>query len=318
MIKFKIRGDEMHITVGKQKWQGRVVQVECRKNAELEYIDNKGQYFLMVILLSGRLSFNIDGHHILAEAPCFLCFDEMENPEFDFVEEAEYFRIYFHPVFLNVNMTFHFIRSKQYDDLAQAHDLFLLKPFLEHQYVVPIGVDFFEKVRLACENLEKETKEQPDWYWSCRSRSYFMEIMIALERMASFFQEEIRGEEFYIQKGKLQDVLSYMEGHYNEPVTLKDITEKCGMNHTTLTTLMKQQTGMTVMEYLTNYRLKVAKKHLAFTEIPLNEIADRCGFKTSQHFSRVFKEKTGQTPISFRQTALEKRKKELNRKQNGN
>ena len=34
--------------------------------------------------------------------------------------------------------------------------------------------------------FEKELKEQPDWYWSCRSRSYFMEMMLVLEKVYGF------------------------------------------------------------------------------------------------------------------------------------
>ena len=43
--------------------------------------------------------------------------------------KAQYTCIYFHPNFLNVNMSFDLLRSDQYDDMASVHDLFLLKPY---------------------------------------------------------------------------------------------------------------------------------------------------------------------------------------------
>lgn len=303
----------MHVTVGNYYWAGKIVNVECRKNGDLKHIDNKGESFLMVVLLNGRLLFRIRGRKYQAEAPCFLCFDEQEAPEFDEVETSEYYRIYFHPVFLNINMTFEFIRSKQYEDIAQAHNLFLLRPFLEENYMVPMSAEFLDKMRVACENLEQESDRQSDWYWSCRCRSYFMEIMMALERQNSLYEKAgaQRQNISRINSMKLQKAVEFIDGHYNEPITLKEVVGHCGLNHTTLNLLFKQEMHMTVMKYITNCRIKAARKHLAFTDLPLKEIADRCGFKTVPHFSRVFKEVTGETPIAFRRAALEKRKKEL-------
>ena len=74
---------------------------------------------------------------------------------------------------------------------------------------------------------------------------------------------------------------------------------------------MKKELGYTVMEFLMNHRILIARKQLAFTEIPIKDIAVRSGFKTVQHFGRVFKEHTGATPADYRKTSVEKRKKEL-------
>lgn len=303
----------MHVTIGRKAWKGKVVYVECRRNGRLEHIDNKDESFLMVVLLAGKMSFQINGTQHFAEAPCFLCFNEKETPDFDSLENAEYYRIYFHPVFLNVNMTFSFIRSDDYEDIVQAHNLFLLKPFLEHRYIVPMDGDFLLRMQTACEGMEKELAEQSDWYWSCRSRSYFMEVILALERMDELYKKETQKEDLVspMNDRRLRTAMDYMESHYSESLTLEEITKHCGLNHTTLNELFKQEMRMTVMEYLTHYRIKVARKHLAYTELPLKEIADRCGFKTVQHFSRVFKEKVGETPLTFRREAVEKRKREI-------
>jgi AraC family transcriptional regulator of arabinose operon len=60
---------------------------------------------------------------------------------------------------------------------------------------------------------------------------------------------------------------------------------------------------------LWHHRLVVAKKFLEFTELPIGEIASRCGFKTTQHFSRKFEEKMGSNPTAFRADAVADRKK---------
>ena len=70
------------------------------------------------------------------------------------------------------------------------------------------------------------------------------------------------------------------------------------------------------MDYLMKYRVTVAKKQLEFTNVPIKDVAAMSGFKTVQHFSRVFKNHTGATPAEFRKIAVQKRKDDLNGKQN--
>ena len=59
------------------------------------------------------------------------------------------------------------------------------------------------------------------------------------------------------------------------------------------------------------YRITVSKKQLAFTEVPIKDIANMTGFKTVQHYSRIFKEITGTTPAEFRKASVQKRKDEI-------
>ena len=74
---------------------------------------------------------------------------------------------------------------------------------------------------------------------------------------------------------------------------------------------MKAELGITAIEYLMQYRITIAKKHLAFTDVPIKDIANMVGFKTVQHFNRIFKEITGTTPAEFRKSSVQKRKDEM-------
>jgi AraC family transcriptional regulator of arabinose operon len=66
---------------------------------------------------------------------------------------------------------------------------------------------------------------------------------------------------------------------------------------------------MTPIEYLWHHRLVVAKKFLEFTNLPIKDVAARCGFKTTQHFSRKFEETVGVNPTAFRIAEVSRRKK---------
>lgn len=84
-----------------------------------------------------------------------------------------------------------------------------------------------------------------------------------------------------------------------------------GADTPTLTALMKEELGCTAIEYLMKYRITVAKKQLAFTDVPIKDVANMVGFKTVQHFGRIFKEITDTTPAEFRKTAVQKRKDQI-------
>ena len=304
-----------HVTIGKNYNKSKIALVECIKNDKLESINIKDNYFLLIILSKGRLEFNIGGQKITATAPAFLCFDESENPVLISKTKAQYTCIYFHPTFLNVNMTFELLRSNSYNDIASTHDMFLLKPFINNEYVIPIIDTGVEKIETSAEYMAKELTEQRDWYWSCRGRSYFMEIIIALERMYGLIgyglTHKKSGTTPIIKNTKLRDAVLYIESHYGDSITLSDISANAGINHTTLTALMKEELGCTAIEYLMQYRITIAKKQLGFTDVPIKDIANMVGFKTVQHFNRIFKEITGTTPAEFRKTAVQKRKDEI-------
>ena len=304
-----------HVTIGKKYNKGKVAFVECVKNGSLEAVDIKDKCFLLIILTKGKMDFEIGTQTITATAPCFLCFDELENPVLLSKSKAHYTCVYFHPGFLNINMTFDLLRCRNYEDIATTYDMFMLKPFIDRAYVIPIVDTQVENIEHAADYMLEELEHQRDWYWSCRGRSYFMEIIIALERMYGRIGYGLTHQETdnipIIKSPKLRDAILYIEGHYGENIMLSDISASAGINHTTLTTLAKQELGCTAMEYLMQYRITISKKQLAFTDVPIKDIANMVGFKTVQYFNRVFKETTQTTPAEFRKVAVQKRKENI-------
>ena len=304
-----------HITVGRKYNEGKVAFVECVKDDVLNNINIEGKCFLLIILTKGKLEFKVGGEKVTANAPSFLCFDESENPVLVSKSKAHYTCVYFHPKFLNINMTFELLRSSKYGDIATPHDMFMLKPFIDKAYVIPIAETQVEKIEHSADYMLEELKEQRDWYWSCRGRSYFMEIIIALERMYGLIGYGLTHQKSdnapIIKNPKLRDAVLYIEGHYSENITLSNISANAGINHTTLTALMKEELGCTATQYLMQYRITIAKKQLAFTDVPIKDISNMVGFKTVQHFNRIFKEITGTPPAEFRKYAVQKRKDEI-------
>lgn len=69
--------------------------------------------------------------------------------------------------------------------------------------------------------------------------------------------------------------------------------------------LVKKELGITAQEVISSYVLHLAKQRLVSTDDDISEIAYSLGFQYPQHFARLFKNVTGQTPTQFRRGRTE-------------
>jgi AraC family L-rhamnose operon regulatory protein RhaS len=291
---------------------GKTIPICCMENDNLRNLNIQDQCFLLLIIHEGSVSLQCGEEVVDAMGPCLLCFDERKPLKLIRRRNLCCDAVYFHPTFLNANMSFACVHSSGYEELANMHDLFLLKPFItEERLILPMLDDYQASMRFLFFKLAEELEVQSDWYWSCRSRSYFIEIMLLLERIYCSMggrYVEVTDEVDEFDNTFLKQAVSFIEDHYNEPITLQDIVRSCSINHSTLTALFKSELGITPVAYLWHYRLMIAKKLLEFTNLPVKEVAKRCGFKTVQHFSRKFEEQLGLSPAVFRTQAVARRK----------
>jgi AraC-like DNA-binding protein len=64
---------------------------------------------------------------------------------------------------------------------------------------------------------------------------------------------------------------------------------------------MKKETGKNAQEHIHFYLMEEAKNRLLNSPLSINEIAFSLGFEYPQYFTKLFKQKTGHTPIEYRQ-----------------
>lgn len=82
--------------------------------------------------------------------------------------------------------------------------------------------------------------------------------------------------------------------------SLQDMADACSMGRTQFSRLCQELTNMTPIEYLNNLRLSQGAKLLAETDLPVTEIAYRCGFETPQYFATRFRRAYSMPPGTFR------------------
>ena len=64
--------------------------------------------------------------------------------------------------------------------------------------------------------------------------------------------------------------------------------------------LIKKETGKTAQEYIQSKVIDVAKEKIFDQSKSVSEIAYELGFKYPQHFTRLFKQRVGQSPNEYR------------------
>lgn len=97
----------------------------------------------------------------------------------------------------------------------------------------------------------------------------------------------------------IQEVVSYITVHLTEKLTLQIIAEKFHVHPSHLARKFKNETGMTIIQYINYHRVNYAI--LLFQEGYDNvlEVAQLSGFNSSSYFTRVFKKITGKKPTDY-------------------
>lgn len=93
----------------------------------------------------------------------------------------------------------------------------------------------------------------------------------------------------------------WIKTHLGESITIKQIAAHVHLNPTYFCEYFKNQTGETVLDYVTNERLKTAKELLMQTDLKIYDIAEKVGYQDTKYFSRLFKQRTGKLPSQFRE-----------------
>jgi len=84
-------------------------------------------------------------------------------------------------------------------------------------------------------------------------------------------------------------------------LTLESCAERLNYHPVYLGRVFRKETGMSFSEYLSRYRISVAKKWLAETNMTVAEIAEKLGYHNGPNFSRSFKKFAGVSPGQYRE-----------------
>ena len=138
----------------------------------------------------------------------------------------------------------------------------------------------------------------PRWYVSTKTPLFDAQENVIGVAGAMYRIEEQEELTRYLQE--LMPVARYIEEHYREVISMKDLASMAGLSSTHFNRRFRQLLRVTPTEYLRWVRIQAAQGLLSTSSRTLAEIAVDVGFTDQSHLTRRFREVTGMTPAAWR------------------
>lgn len=167
----------------------------------------------------------------------------------------------------------------------------------------------------ACEFLESLGVDPASLSGECRDVDQFSYYAISEDGMIDYVKRLFR-ETVSLRDGsaknKYRDLIEkakacVLEQFQNNEFSMNQAAAMVNISPSYFSTLFRQETGRTFIEYLTDVRLEKAKELLMCTDMRSSEVGYQVGYKDSHYFSYIFKKTCGCTPREYRSRGKEGR-----------
>jgi len=112
----------------------------------------------------------------------------------------------------------------------------------------------------------------------------------------------IRYYEDLTKHEQLQKAIQYIEEHYDEQLTIRDVAKYINFSPTHFSRLFKKETGRNFVDYVAYTRIIKTLPFLRKYDYTIEKISSTCGFNTPNYYSLTFKKYVGISPTDYRNT----------------
>lgn len=118
----------------------------------------------------------------------------------------------------------------------------------------------------------------------------------------TLFGKEPTEEEWTEQNNQIvEKAMAYIQQNYAQKgLTLHEVAQRNHVSPNYLSYLFKKNTGFNLWEYVIKLRMEESKRLLQHTDLRRYEIAERVGYESPEHFSKIFKKYYGITPSELK------------------
>lgn len=95
-------------------------------------------------------------------------------------------------------------------------------------------------------------------------------------------------------------VSAWVQRHLSEPIDTEKLAQELHYSRPYLSRKFKEETGMTLTDFILTKKSEEAARLLAYTDKSLIAVSNYLGFSSQSHFSRVFKKYIGKTPSGYK------------------
>jgi two-component system response regulator YesN len=102
------------------------------------------------------------------------------------------------------------------------------------------------------------------------------------------------------QRKVVRSIMDFIHSLYMEELSLSYLAAKVHLSPNYLATLFKKEAGTTLNEYVTTTRMYHAKRLLSESNLLIQDIAEKVGYKDVKYFTKLFKKEVGDSPRAYR------------------
>jgi len=152
------------------------------------------------------------------------------------------------------------------------------------------------KIREYMERIWEEIRlELPGSKAACKA--LLIQLLVYLRR--SYVTQILTKEESARKKRereRLNKVISYIEGHYTEPISNQDLADILFLSKGRFEHMFRETLGMSPLKYINELRLKKAMSLIRGSDSSISDVAAAVGFADYNHFGRLFRKYYGCSP----------------------
>ena len=102
------------------------------------------------------------------------------------------------------------------------------------------------------------------------------------------------------QSKYIMEIISYIANNYaNSDISIQSIADSLKLSQSHLSHTFKNETGTTLSDYLTKYRMLKAIELLHDCRNRIGEVSEAVGYRDLTYFSYLFKKEVGVSPSAF-------------------
>lgn len=281
-----------------RRYTGNIIYIDFYAKESFQNYPAK-ESLTITLVTDGKWDFDLNQHTYKMNAPFILCLNESDKISIHNTGNYAAKTFVFRPTFINSSLTPEAIIDNTFENTEMMHDRNLINIFVQrndnYRGVLILDAPSVLQINSWLSIIGTECLAQSDGRWTCRSRKYLLQILFLLEDSFLALCNNSAAK-----KEPIDYALDYIRSNYNLGLTLEGISKYVGVNRTTLNNLCRHKTGMTLMQYLKDYRLKIAKETLRHTNLPLSEISVSCDYNYESYFIKVFIEECGMSPSEYR------------------
>ena len=176
--------------------------------------------------------------------------------------------------------------------LLEAFSVAWLQIIAEEMKKENISIQLNEEYNLQVDMMTVGKGEAMEYFEDCARRRLETGVAELDDSMKSVVSKK--------RRRSLEQIKGYIRLNYSKSITLQELADQVEMSRTYLSSLFKNVTGMTLWSYIMSVRMEKAADLLKTTSLKVYEVAFQVGYDSNVHFTQVFKEYFGVSPVEYR------------------